>query len=103
MSAWEEIDNTPENLRLNYRVNEWIFPVWEDRPVFHAKVNAAASMLTWQMTVEHFRRMAEMHVASTEPGTFEIRTEVDPSGALIVIAYVLDSAQRLWYVAELSS
>lgn len=84
-----------------YRVNEWVFGVWNWTPS-HLKANAAASQLTWEMTIEHFRRMAELEVKATGVGYFDVVTVETPQGDEIQVAYVLDSANRLWYVAELS-
>lgn len=109
------IENDPwtiaeQRVTPRYVVNEWIHAVWTDKPAEQIKVNAQSSDVVWEMTVEHHKRVTEMesgfclgkeHVV--DPLCAHYVTEfVGLDDVPTVVSYTLDSAGKLWYVAERS-
>lgn len=99
-----------QRTQSRYVVNEWIHQVWPDKPANQIKVNAQASDIVWEMTVDHHKRMTEMetgfclgteHVMEPLCAHY-VMDFIGLDDVPTVVSFTLDSSGKLWYVAERS-
>lgn len=104
------IENDPwtiaeQRVTPRYVVNEWIHSVWDGKRVEAIKVNAQSSDVVWEMTVEHHKRITEMETRFANDSAqcaHHVMEFVGLDDVPTVVSYTLDSAGKLWYVAERS-